>query len=206
LNVLGYLDGWRGLLATGFVALGLFQLAGLDLSEFSGHPAMKLSNEVAALSELKKYSTAQALMGAETGRFARRISELQQYGGFEGIVDDALLQAWHDSDSPVPLHGYLYADVEEDEWGGRLRDPMRCGFSAFPAEPGVSGDRVFLVLMDETVEPVDPGPVSHGNWRLFEAKVEDVSGPVTRWPTETELETKFAERTRTLPRRPRRWN
>jgi hypothetical protein len=157
--------------------------------------AEKQANEVTALSQLKKYSTAQAWVSVETGRYLHSLPELYEYAGRGGVLDEALLNAWDRAPDPVPLNGYLFTEVEQDESGARLTDPWRCGLSAFPAIPGRSGDHVMLVLMDDRSEPSDLSPVSDGGWRLYRARVEDLSGPIRRWPSPDELQTKFEERT-----------
>jgi hypothetical protein len=102
---------------------------------------------------------------------------------------------------PVPHNGYLFTEVEQDESGSPLTDPWRCGLSASPAVPGKSGDHVLLVLMDDGNAPTDTFPVSDGGWRLYRAKVEDLAGPIRRWPSEHELQTRFEERTIRIRRR-----
>jgi hypothetical protein len=157
--------------------------------------AEQKANEVSALSQLKKYSTAQALVSVETGRYLHSLPELYEYAGREGILDEALLKAWDRARDPVPLNGYLFTEVEQEESGARLTDPWRCGLSAFPAVPGRSGDHVMLVLMDDGSGPSDLSPISDGGWRLYRARVEDLTGPVRRWPSQDELQTKFEQKT-----------
>ncbi len=158
-------------------------------------PAIRAANSTAALAQLKKYSVAQNLMSVEFGRMAHRLPDLYEQRGFQGVLDRALLEAWVGSTTPVPLSGYLFADITEDESGAPL-DPWRCGLSAFPAEPGISGARVLLLLIDESEAHIDSRGVGRGGRRLFQADVVDVPGPVTRWPTQAELDTHFKDLTR----------
>jgi len=187
-----------GLLLAIFVGLG-YRFTGDLRGNYREYE--KKANEVVALAQLKKYSVAQGLVSVEFGEYARRLDELYREAAYEGLISQTLLDALHDSESPVPLSGYLFADVEEDEYGSPLDEGWRCGFSAFPAEPGSTGDHVLLILFDDRAAPEPQGPVGHGTWKLFSAHVERVRGPVTRWPTERELRTKFVEiRSPTPPR------
>ena len=173
-----------------------------SLNPFRGMGVLKKSNESSALAQLKRYSSEQSSLLVHEGSFAHKLSDLYTHLGYREKRDTRLLGAWHRSEAPVPLKGYLFADIQEDEDGGALTDGFRCGLSAYPAEPGVSGDRVMLILLDERSVPMpsdaDGGFVGGDNWRLFWAKPEDIEAPVTRWPTEHELQSTFHElRTRT---------
>ncbi len=167
-----------------------------SLNPFQGMSTLKKANESSALAQLKKYSTAQNIMIVEQGRFAHSLSELHDSGYLPGRTQQ-LLAAWQGSTSPVPMSGYLFADIEEDAGGGRLDDPMRGGLAAYPAAPGESGDRVLLILLDERSasmpQPVGGGFVGGANWRLFWAIHQDVEIPLTRWPSASELESTFHE-------------
>ncbi|MFQ5931353.1 MAG: hypothetical protein ACE5MM_02990 [Nitrospiraceae bacterium] len=160
----------------------------------------KKANETNALAQLKKYSVAQTQLLVEEGRYVHKLSDLYGERGYHQLIDKQLLDAWHRSETPVPLSGYLFADIEEDENGEGLTDPFRCGLSAHPAAPGVSGDRVILILLDEKAAPMPSGPVGGGSWRLFWAKHDDVDIPMTRWPSEHELQTTFREIRKRTPR------
>ncbi len=52
------------------------------------------------------------------------------------------------------------------------------------------------VLIDESQAHVDSRGVGRGGQRVFQADVADVPGPVTRWPTQAELDTHFNDLTR----------
>ncbi len=162
--------------------------------------SLRRANETSALAQLKKYSTAQAVLLMEEGRYAHRLSELYEDGRFAGIIDRRLQDAWHRSEAPVPLSGYLFADIEQDERGHPLTDPLRSGLSAYPVEPGVSGDRVLLILLDEQFAQTSPGFVGGGSWRLFWARYEEVGSPVTRWPSKQELQSTYREIRKRTPR------
>jgi len=172
------------------------------LNFLSGLNPMKKANETSALAQLKKYSTAQNIMFVEQGRFAHSLSELHDSGYLPGRTQQ-LLAAWQGSTSTKPMSGYLFADIEEDAGGGRLDDTMRGGLAAYPEAPGESGDRVLLILLDERSAsmptPVGGGFVGGANWRLFWANHQDVEIPLTRWPSETELQTAFHEIRRRTP-------
>ena len=191
-------SGWKEPLVAALLVLSVLTLSACGEAFLD---VMKTSNEVNALSHLKKYSTAQALVSTEFGGYLHDLTKLYEYVGSEGILDDELLNAWDRAEDPVPLNGYLFTEIEQDESGTRLTDPSRCGLSAFPAAPGRSGDHVMLVLMDDRDEPPDGSPISDGGWRLYRAKVEDLAGPIRRWPSENELQTTFEERTIRLRRR-----
>ncbi len=167
-----------------------------SLNFLSGLNPMKKANETSALAQLKKYSTAQNIMFVEQGRFAHKLSELHGSGYLPGRTQP-LLAAWQGSTSPEPMSGYLFADIEEDAGRGRLDDPMRSGLAAYPEAPGESGDRILLILLDESSASmaalVGGGFVGGASWRLFWANHRDVEIPLTRSPSETELETTFHE-------------
>jgi hypothetical protein len=191
---------WKTIVLVVLAAGGFLEVVRMDLSD---HPAVRFANATSAMSHLRKYSTAQALLSMETGRCTHRLPDLFEDPAFAGIIDEPLIQAWHRNENPIPLSGYLFADIEQDEYGRTLDHWGRCGLSAFPVEPGRTGDKTLLILIDETVELANPGPVQGGDWRLYEASAEEVPGPVTRWPSRSELQEKYRDLTRSPPSGPR---
>jgi hypothetical protein len=171
-----------------FAALTLMACIGFG----QGSPAIKKANETSALSQLKKYSTVQAFILTEEYRYIHDLDQLVEDGRSGGIFGRRFAAARHGRPNPTPMSGYLFSGIVEDEHGARLDDPFRCGLAAYPANPGVSGDRILLILLNEEWD-TSTGPVSGGNWRLFWASHEDVRGPVTRWPSDSELRDTYVE-------------
>ena len=155
-------------------------------------PMMRRARETAAFSELKKFSTAQNLLFVEEGRFARDLQELQARG--EGLISHRMVQASHLSASPLALNGYYYSEIEP-------HTPVQAGLAAYPKEPGKTGDKVLLILIDidHGPGPTEQSPVSGDNARIFFAPAGDISIPVTRWPSDAELASDWNEIRRRSP-------
>jgi len=146
--------------------------------------AIKKANETAALSSLKKFSTAQSMLMAEEGRFSRDVAGDAMEGRFEGLLDHRLAQAMDPHGRP--LNGYYFSEV-------RSSDPFRCGLAAYPARPGSTGDRVLMILLDERADHESQSLISGGNWTLYWADSSRVRGPVTSWPSRGELSSDWNE-------------
>jgi hypothetical protein len=157
-----------------------------------GSPAIKKANETSALAQLKKFNTVEAYVLMEEYRYIHDLDELVGDDRSAGLFGRRFAAARHGAPDPSPMSGYYFSSIVEDEHGAHLDDPFRCGLAAYPAKPGRTGDRVLLILLDEKWDTAT-GPVSSGNYRVYWASHERVAGPVTRWPTESELRTDYVE-------------
>ena len=143
-----------------------------------------------ALSKLREYQVAQAVLVTENDRFSRTLSDL--YKESEQAVSSELYRAWDGHDDPVPYKGYFFTDILENSDGSSLDTRIQCGLSAYPAKPGSSGDKIILILLDLRNLMINPDkPVSGAMHKIWDAPYDDIGGPVTRWPSENELNSSY---------------
>ncbi|MFH1023380.1 MAG: hypothetical protein V1809_08310 [Planctomycetota bacterium] len=176
--------GLAGVLVVGGFVGGLRMVRGVT----------KVTNRTGALSALRKYQVAQfvyrEMSEGEGGRpvFAARLPDLHRTPDGRRVLDlipESLAAAWAGAAAPAPLNGYRFADVAVEE---KDRD-ARCGLCAWPDRPGVSGDEVLLILLDETTVamPEEGRVVEGGGVSLWSRPCAEISGPVTSWPAAEEL-------------------
>ena len=170
-------------------------LSGLLCGCGGGSDLQKQVNETKAMSLLKQYSTAQAIYQTETEGEYGTLKEL--HGG-PGYIQDELYNAWDGNVNHKSVGGYLFSEITEADSGKQLKLSERAGLAAYPAEPGVSGDRIILMLLDMTESQEPPPGYEDGSvnslgddWNFYVANYGDIGKRVTRWPLERELESKW---------------
>ena len=162
---------------------------------------IKVANETNALSNLKRYQVATSLYQVEEGEYGT-MSEL--YEADQGIIDQALYDAWDGNPDPRPLGGYLFSEIVHDTDGGPLEVDERAGLCAYPVGPGKMGHDILCVLLDSRKfkpEPIgEEGFVSQGEeWTFYRARYRDIGGPVRRFPSDSELQRKFVPLSKLTP-------
>jgi hypothetical protein len=163
----------------------------------------KRVNETNALAKLRQYQVAQNVLQNETENFARRLPDLfQKEGGPPGqpaMIPRELAAAWGQGPNPVPLSGYLFADITENADGTQLDPYSQFGLCAYPAQPGRSGDLLMLILLDQrTMTISESKPMSRGGHTIWARTYKPGDKPVTRWPSQAELERDFARLDRSV--------
>ncbi len=88
-------------------------------SLFEDSEEFKRARETKAMSFLKKYQTAASIHQAETGHYPS-LSELYEDGGYQGIISSAFYSAWDGHDTPEPLGGFQFSEIETDAYGAAL--------------------------------------------------------------------------------------
>ena len=162
----------------------------------------QVANEVNALSNLKRYQVATSLYQVEegAGKYGT-MSEL--YQADQGIIDQALYDAWDGNPDPKPLSGYLFSEIVHDTNGEPLDFSGRAGLCAYPVGPDKMGD-ILCVLADSRKFKPEPASeedfVSHGEeWTLYRAKYSDIGGPLRRFPSDSELQRNFVPLSKPAP-------
>jgi hypothetical protein len=165
----------------------------MGCGSFQDSPAMRKARETSALSELKKFSTAQNILMVEEGRFACDLRELESLGG--GLMNAGMVQASPRAASPRALNGYFYSQLQP-------RSDLQAGLLAYPAEIGRTGDKALMILIDEGrgPGPSEAHPVSGDNARLFFAPAKNLDLPFSHWPAESELVSDWREIRRRSPK------
>lgn len=168
--------------------LVLFALmAGCNIGSNSGSVAQRI-NESNALSLVAMVRSAQALASMDQDRFVPTLAELDRsYGGNEKL---AKLVA-----SPQHIqHGYVFVEINQSESGSALDSAARFGLAVYPVQPGVTGSRAFLLLMDwdKAISKDNDSRVDTANFaQLWTAPADKTGSPLSRWPSETELRQSF---------------
>ena len=121
----------------------------------------KRANETVAMSQLKKFQTANALYHVEFGHYVSL--ETLYEDGSSGAIDDVLFAASDSRPDPQPINGYLFSSLDED-------DEERVGLCAYPQEPGETGDLMICALADLSTS---------------------FGGPLRTWPSDEQLDTQF---------------
>lgn len=166
----------------------------------------KESNHTSAMAQLRKFGTANSLHYAERMEYAANLSVLYKAGFIYGDLYDA----WDKHSHPIPLSGYVFTEIIEESNGAPINRHARSGLCAYPAEPGSSGDKIFLILLDDKFMQItspdtpvgeggmggDGGFAASGGSKLLVAPYERIGGPVTRWPTEEEMTSIYEELSR----------
>lgn len=175
-----------------------FTCAGWDFSSMS-----KKGSEAKILSILKRFQICSNLYQMEQGRYGK-LQELYEWDKRE--MGEELYRAWDGHNNPQPLGGYLFTNIDRDASGAALDLREQIGLCAYPAEPEKTGDYIFCMLADlRDPDEIDGSIeqnsfISHGQeWTLYKARYEDIKGPVRRWPTKSELKTKFHAREKLTP-------
>ena len=157
----------------------------------------KQYNEAKAMSLLKQYATAQALYQTET---SGEYGTLEKLHAGSGYIQDELYNAWDGNAKPIPVGGYLFSELGKSDTGDDLDPSERAGLAAHPVEPGVSGDKIILMLLDltDTREPqqgYEEGSFSSlgEDWNYYVADYNRIGNPVTRWPSKSDLESKWTK-------------
>jgi hypothetical protein len=170
--------------------------------------SLQYAYTAAVLAKLREYQSAQDLYRVdEIGGafvFARHLPELfdlkGRSAGQPGLGSRELVQAWSGSSSPTPYRGYFFADITHDPNGRPLDPHIQYGLCAYPAQSGVRGAVVLLVLNDErTAGPMNEArPVTHGHATWWAAPADRVKGPVIRWPSDAELRANYMKLNRSI--------
>ena len=146
----------------------------------------KRANETVAMSQLKKFQTANALYHVEFGHYVSL--ETLYEDGSSGAIDDVLFAASDSRPDPQPINGYLFSSLDED-------DEERVGLCAYPQEPGETGDLMICALTDLSTldEPEESeGFVSGADeWRIYVTDFTSFGGPLRTWPSDEQLDTQF---------------
>ncbi len=165
------------------------------------------ANYTSALSKLRKYSTVNYIVYMERMAFAKNLSILHK----EGYISEKFFNAWDGNSEPVPFQGYLFTDITEGVNGNRLDSRKQSGLCAYPSNPGSSGSKILLMLLDPRYEEIvkggpgggEPdfyggGAVSSGGFIILEADYEKVGGPVRQWPSDNEIGSTYKNLTLTV--------
>ncbi|MBI5855771.1 MAG: hypothetical protein HZB35_11215 [Nitrospirae bacterium] len=170
--------------------------------------SLQYAYTAAVLAKLREYQVAQDHyrldeMGGDFV-FARQLPELFHLKGRSrgemGMVSQEVVQAWAGASNPLPYRGYFFADITHGMNGLPLDPHIQYGLCAYPAQAGVSGSVVLLLLNDErTAGPINEDrPVTGGTYTLWAAPSDRVKGPVTRWPSDADLRTNFVRLNRSI--------
>jgi hypothetical protein len=148
---------------------------------------------VNALSKLRIFQSFTTMCYEERGQYCT-MQDLFRGGG----IDEAFYQAWDGHPDPEPLSGYFFSEIERDSRGALLNRRIRTGLCAYPEIPGKTGDLIICALADMTTLDKkfqymgDEGVVSGSDeWAIYQAMYEDLGSPVKKWPSQSELKTKF---------------
>lgn len=163
----------------------------------------KRVNETNALAKLRQYQVAQNVLQNETDSFARRLPDLfQKEGGppgRPGMIPRELAAAWGQGPNPVPLSGYLFADITENADGTPLDPYLQFGLCAYPAQPGRSGDLLMLILLDQRNMTIsESNPMSRGGHTIWARTYKPGDKPITSWPSPAEFDRDFVRLDRSV--------
>ncbi len=160
-------------------------------------PPEKGSNELAALSYLRKFQTANAQYQSEHGRYANLVDLFRNSSG--SLIDRSFFMAWDGHEESRPLFGYLFASIDPG-YASERGKVARAGLCAYPSEPGHSGDLIICTLTNAdgpASEPVSDSSSDSGDdsgdeeWRLYVAEASKLRHPPRAWPSEAELAKSF---------------
>lgn len=181
-----------------FGALLLF----LTLSGCGGESGVfKKSNQTNAMAKLRNFGTVNSIFYAERMEY----SDLQGLYR-EGYIAREFFDAWDKNANPTPFQGYLFTDITEYSNGGPMDRHARSGLCAYPVKPGSSGDKIFLILLDDRFSevvggnPEEGGFASTGGSKLLAVPYNKVAGPVTRWPSDEEMKFLYEDLSRSIKR------
>ena len=164
----------------------VFMLSGLLLACGSSDFERR-ANETVAMSQLKKFQTANAIYQVEFGHYVSL--ETLYEDGSSGAIDDALFAASDSQPDPQPANGYLFSSLDEDD------DEERVGLCAYPQEPGETGDLMICVLADLSTleEPEDGEGFASGadEWTFYVTDFASFGEPLRAWPSGRQLDTQF---------------
>ncbi len=170
--------------------------------------AMKMANEAKAMSQLKKFYSGQMINMIENEGSLVSFKELYENKYFGEFIDEELYRAWDGNPEPDAQNGYLYSEIIYDQDGNKLNRFMKAGLVAYPENPDRSGGDVIAMLIDMDTEQPDPGgdyeseeafiaamqyQGSGNEWNFYRASAEDVTGPVTNWPSESDLQSRWVK-------------
>ena len=155
---------------------------------------MSIVNETNAKALLKQYNIAQFFCLSEYNEFAS-LQDLSKE--MFGMIKKGMLEASDSVPNPKPLKGYYYSEIVIDSNGEDLDPQCRAGLAAYPSEAGKSGTTVILMLIDICQEDLSDGEPeesvksSGDEWHFYYANAYDVKGPITCWPSESELKLRW---------------
>jgi len=177
--------------------------------------SLKKANEAKAMSQLKKYYSGQMIHAIE--REGRMVSfkELYDNKTFGDFIDEEFYQAWDGHPDPDPQNGYLYSEIETES-GSDINRNTKVGLIAYPKSPSIGGGDVIAILIDMGKGgPVIPEDYSSEEdfiaamqqeeqggkeWDFYTASSDVIKGPVTDWPSESELQSKWEKMKKTSRR------
>ena len=151
-----------------------------------GGSAFKKVNATNALAALKLISSTEFYYFTDKDSFTP-LAELVRLGYCDDKNISAIMQALESSGGSTPYNGYLFRELNADTNEKAAGGSGRYALAAYPAEPGKTGDIIYLMLLDMGV-PVseESGRSSGGEFKLWSASSEKVKAPAS-WPSEAEL-------------------
>ncbi len=185
-----------------------YSLITLTLCSCGVSDAMRKANEAKAMSQLKKFYTGQMINMIENEGLLVSFKELYENKNYGVFVDEKLYRAWDGNPDPDAQNGYLYSEIIYDQDGNKLNRFMKAGLVAYPENPGISSGDVIAMLIDMDIEQPDPdgdyeseeefiaamqNEGSGNEWNFYRASSEDVTGPVTNWPSESDLQSRWVK-------------
>jgi len=170
------------------ILLMMILLASTSCDSISG--PMIVVNETNAKGLLKQYNMAQFF----------RFTEYHEFGTLKDLnkemfdmIKTEMFEASDSVSDPKPLNGYYYSEIVIDPDGRDLDPQCRAGLAAYPSEPGKSGTMVIMMLIDicredlSNAKPEEAVQSSGDEWHFYYASADDIKGPITHWPSESEL-------------------
>lgn len=179
--------------------------------------AMKMANEAKALSQLKKFYSGQMINMIENEGSLVSFKELYENKDYGEFIDEELYRAWDGDPEPEAQNGYFYSEIIYSLDGNKLNRFMKAGLVAYPEKPGRSGGDVIAILIDMESGHSDPSgeydseeafyaemrnQESGNEWNFYRASAEVVTGPVTTWPSESDLQSKWVKVKKHRPGKP----
>lgn len=168
--------------------------------------AMKKANEAKAMSQLKKFYSGQMINMIENNGSLVSFKALYENKYYGEFIDEDLYRAWDGSPEPEAQNGYFYSEIITGNDGKKLNRFMKAGLVAYPENPGSSGGDVIAILIDMGAGSSDSGgdydseeafiaaiqdEESGNEWNFYRASPEVVTGPVTSWPSESDLQSRW---------------